>query len=189
MKNQTAALLNRAQRGDVEAFAALFEPLRQNTWLVAVRLVGPDDAEDIVMETYLKAWQAIPRFNRRSSLKTWLYRITYNCAVDFLRAKNRRKEQFPEQHDGRQPPWARMPDTRTVAPDKNIEKTELREIVQKNLSRLPEEHRITLMLRFADGLNYTEIAAATGVSTGTVMSRLFYGKRRLRKLLEKEMET
>jgi RNA polymerase sigma-70 factor (ECF subfamily) len=187
MKNETASLLDQAQKGDVEAFAALFEPLRRSTWLVALRLVGPNDAEDIVMETYLKAWQAIPRFNRKSSLKTWLYRVTYNCAVDFLRSKQRRKEQSPERPDSTESAWARMPDEKTVTPDKNVENAELRGMVQSNLARLPEEHRTTLLLRFVDGLSYSEIAAATGVSQGTVMSRLFYGKRRLRKLLQTEM--
>jgi RNA polymerase sigma-70 factor (ECF subfamily) len=188
MKDESASLLEKAQNGDVEAFAALFEPLRRSTWLVALRLVGPNDAEDVVMETYLKAWQAIPRFNRRSSLKTWLYRVTYNCAVDFLRAKERRKESSPERADSTESPWAGMPDEKAITPDKNVETAEFVEMVRQGLDQLSTEHRTTVMLRFVDGLSYSEIAAATGVSVGTVMSRLFYSKRRLRKILEKEID-
>ncbi len=70
MNEDETILLGKAQNGDVDAFAELFESLRSRVFAVALRVVGPDDADDVVMETYLKAWQAIPRFNRRSSLTT-----------------------------------------------------------------------------------------------------------------------
>jgi RNA polymerase sigma-70 factor (ECF subfamily) len=91
---ESAARLAAAGKGDMEAFAALFEELRPMVYEVACRLVGPSDADDVVMETYLKAWRAIPRFNRRAALKTWLYRVTYNCALDFLRSRQRRRDRI-----------------------------------------------------------------------------------------------
>lgn len=177
--------MDKARNGDVDAFAELFEPLREMVYAIAYRVVGPNDADDVVMETYLKAWQALPRFGGRASLKTWLYRIARNCAIDFVRKRSRRKERVltPEEEEGRERQFA---DEKQPSPDEVLSRRELVHDVRGALARLPDLHRIALELRYADGLSYNEIAAATGVSIGTVMSRLFNGKRKLRKLLEEE---
>ena len=178
-------LTARAQNGDMDAFAAVFEPLRPTVYAVACRLVGPSDAEDVVMETFLKAWQAIPRFNRHSSLKTWLYRITYNCAVDRIRARQRLRETpLDDEADGGSA--GSIPDDSAPRPDEVLAGSETIDRVRSAMGRLPAEHRTALLLRFSDGLSYAGIAAATGVSIGTVMSRLFNGKRKLRRILEEE---
>lgn len=184
MDPRTAELLGRAQQGDLDAFAELFEPQRKAVYAVACRLVGPVDAEDVVMDSFLKAWQALPRFGGRSSLQTWLYRIAHNCAVDFLRARERRKEQAPAFRETAEDALARLPDPDQERPDEVLAGDETARAVAEALGRLPPEHRTTLELRYTDGLDYSEIAAATGVSIGTVMSRLFYGKRKLKKLLQ-----
>ncbi len=172
----------------MDAFAELFEPLRKTLHAVAHRLVGPDDAEDIVMEVFLKAWQALPRFDGRSSLATWLYRIAHNCAMDWLRNRQRRREDVaPLAGDASEDAWHRMADPAQQTPSLYLIQTESARAVAHALERLPPEHRMTLLLRYADGLSYAEIAASTGVSIGTVMSRLFYGKRKLRALLEGEI--
>ena len=183
MNEEESKYLAEAQQGDMDAFAALFEPLRPLVYAVARRLVGPDEAEDMVMETYLKAWEAIPKFSGRSSLKTWLYRIAYNCSIDFIRKRGRSREVTLVEREDEHDAWANMPDDRAVGPDEEIQRTEAGEAVQSALAQLPEEHRTTLLLRFAEDMSYADIAAATGVSPGTVMSRLFYGKRRLKKIL------
>jgi len=185
MGKDSAKLIADAQAGDMDAFAALFEALRPMAFAVASRLIGPDDADDVVMEAYLKAWQALPRFSGRSSLKTWLYRITHNCALDMIRARDRRKErvaQEPAEESGRT--LETLPDETARAPDEDTVRAELAGEVREALVRLSREHRLTLEFRFADGLSYAEIAAATGVSIGTVMSRLFNAKRKLRRVLE-----
>jgi RNA polymerase sigma-70 factor (ECF subfamily) len=184
MKNESTKLLSRAQQGDVEAFARLFENLRPAVLAVARRVAGMDDAEDVVMETYLKAWQALPRFRSRSSLKTWLYRIAYNCSLDFVRSRQRRKEVALSGDDSEQTVLERTPDEKQPTPDETIAGGELAEMVRGAMGQLPQEHRVALQLRFCDDLSYAEIAAATGVSIGTVMSRLFYAKRKLRKIID-----
>jgi RNA polymerase sigma-70 factor, ECF subfamily len=180
---ESAMLLDRAGQGDVEAFAELFEGLRPKVFAIAWRLAGPNDAEDIVMDTYLKAWKALPGFNRRSSLETWLYRIAHNCAVDVLRS--RRSDREPE---GGHVEAADLPDNRLPAPDQAAAAHELGGIIRRALDQLSPEHRAAVTLRFTDGLSYAEIAAATGVSLGTVMSRLFNGRRRLQRLLRERKE-
>jgi len=185
MDKARTTLVDKAKNGDADAFAELFEPLREMVYAIACRVIGPNDADDVVMETYLKAWQAFPRFSGRASLKTWLYRITHNCAIDFIRKRSRRKERVlsVEEEEGRERQFA---DEKQPTPDEVLSLRELVRDVRTGLERLPDAHRVVLELRYTDDLSYSEIAAATGVSIGTVMSRLFNGKRKLRKILEGE---
>jgi len=136
------------------------------------------------METYLKAWQALPRFQGGSSLKTWLYRIAYNCSIDLRRRQERRKECQLEGAGADAAHERHNQNDFHPAPDETIAQEELARNVRKALNELPDEHRTTLLLRYVDGLTCAEVAAATGVSLGTVLSRIFYGKRKLRKILE-----
>ena len=175
--------LSKAQNGDAEAFAIAFEALRPSVFAVACRLTGPDDAEDVVMETYLRAWQALPDFEGRASLKSWLYRIAFNCATDL----NRRRQRSPEvrsapAEDG-EDLVERVADPDAVQPGQVLEADETRVLLARALHKLPAEHRIALELRYMDGLSYAEIAAATGIGIGTVMSRLFNAKIKLQRAL------
>jgi RNA polymerase sigma-70 factor, ECF subfamily len=185
MSDTTADLFKRARAGDMDAFAEVFESVRPSLYAVAYRLVGPDDVDDVVMETYLKAWQALPRFRGGASLKTWLYRIAHNCGVDIVRRRARKKEQALPEGEGGEDGWAKIPDSRQAGPDEMAVKAESAAMVRAALVQLPEEHRTALLLRFAEDLSCREIAAATGVSVGTVLSRLFYGKRKLQKIMER----
>ena len=184
MSDTSETLMAKARNGDREAFAELFEPLRAKVFSVAYRLVGPDNADDVVMETYLKAWQAIPRFSGRSALMTWLYRIARNCAVDHIRARRRRHESSLTELESDNGELTWIADETQKAADVLVAGSELAAEVQEALSRLSDEHRTVLLLRYADGLSYMDIGAATNVSIGTVMSRLFNAKRKLRKELE-----
>jgi RNA polymerase sigma-70 factor, ECF subfamily len=180
-------LLAKAQHGDMDAFAELFEPLRPMVHAVAVRLVGTSDADDVVMDTYLKAWQSLPKFAGRSSLKTWLYRLAYNGAVDMVRAQKRRPDRVRPASAGDEADGdVEVPDLRQTTPSEALIRTELAHRISAAMEHMPLEHRAVLWLRFVDGLSYAEIARISGVAIGTVMSRLFYGKRRLRKLLSEE---
>lgn len=180
-----ATLLEAARQGDMEAFVQLFEPLRPQVYAVAARLVGPDEAGDVVMDAFLKAWEALPKFRGRSSLKTWMYRIVSNCALDRLRSRERRREESLSFGD-REQAWARdVPDEATDPPGVRVERTEMVEAIRRAIHELPPQHRCVLELRYVDGLTYGEIAAATGVPLGTVMSRLFHAKRQLRAALKR----
>lgn len=169
----------------MEAFTRLFEPLRGAVFAVACRLVGPQDAEDVVMDTYLKAWKALPGFRGGSSLKTWLVRIARNRALDRLRASTAAREESLDApaREGDDAP-REYADPVQTAPSEDIEGREMAGVLHKALDRLDPPHRTALLLRYADGLSYADIAAAMGVHIGTVMSRLFNGKRKLRALVE-----
>lgn len=182
--------LAKAQQGDAEAFAGAFEALRTSVFAVACRLAGPDDAEDVVMETYLRAWQALPSFEGRASLKSWLYRIAFNCATDLRRRKQRSLEVRSGQSEDGEALIERVADPGMVTPGEILEADEKRLRVARALQRIPVDHRLALELRYMDGLRYAEIAAAAGIGIGTVMSRLFNAKRKLQRALrELDQET
>jgi RNA polymerase sigma-70 factor (ECF subfamily) len=179
-------LLDRARHGDAEAFAAVFEQFRPLLHRVACRVVGVDDGEDVVMDTYIKAWKAIPRFRGDAALRTWLCTATRNCALDHLRRRRRDDERLVRDDgldEDETPLLDRVADPRAEGPDRRAERLDRGSEIAAALRQLSEEHRTALLLREVDGLSYKEIAAATGVGIGTVMSRLFYAKHRLRKLL------
>lgn len=189
MSQSTEELLDQARRGDVDAFAAVFEQHRPLLHRIACRLVGADDGEDVVMDTYLKVWKAIPQFRGDAALRSWLCTATRNCALDYLRRRRRENERL--QHDNSTdadatPLLERLPDERAIGADRHAERLDLGSQLAEALRSLSPDHRTTLLLREVDGLSYKEVAAATGVSIGTVMSRLFYAKHRLRKLLRHE---
>lgn len=176
--------LEEARRGDMAAFAELFEPLRPMVFAIARRLAGDVDAEDVVMDTYLKAWRALPRFNGRASLKTWLYRIARNAAIDHLRIRQRHAGVVLP-GDGEEPgDVGDLPDPAGRTAAEEVVTRETIDGVSAALDTLSPDMRATLLLRFADGMSYADIAVATGVSIGTVMSRIFNGRRRLMKQLE-----
>jgi len=179
-------LLERARGGDVNAFAEMFEGYRAILHRVAYRLVGPDACDDVVMDSYLKAWRSLPRFRGDSALRTWLCRIVNNCALDFCR-KRARHDARHVTDDARENGsiLERIPDQSSPSPRREAERRELGEALAAAIAALSESHRTTLLLREVDGLSYRQVAAATGVSIGTVMSRLFHARRRLRGILEK----
>jgi len=181
-------LLRRARAGDIGAFCEGFEPHRIFITRLASRLVGPDDAGDVAMETFLKAWQALPRFRGDSGLRTWLCRIARNCALDMLRRRKRGFSDTGEAGDGdgrgaarsQMDQWA---DVLAFSPSDIIERHETSQMLERAMSALGDVHRLSMELRYSDGLSYREIAAATGVSIGTVMSRLFVARHRVRRWL------
>jgi RNA polymerase sigma-70 factor (ECF subfamily) len=175
--------LRQAQNGDMDAFAALFEPLRARIYAVAFRLVGPDDAEDVVMDTYLKAWRALPRFAGRSSLSTWLCGIARNQSLDLLRRRQVRNRGRVANKDS-EDRVAEVDDPTQTGPLDAMQSVEDQALCQRALAALPEMHRHALLLRYVDGLSYQEIAAALDISMGTTMSRLFNARRKLRQQVE-----
>ena len=182
---ESRELLDRARAGDAEAFAQLFESQRAVLHRVAYRLVGSASCDDVVMESYLKAWRALPQFKGHCALRTWLCRIANNCALDLLRQQNRREVsiQSADEPDA-QPLLERIADAAATAPDRAADLHDLGGAIDAALTQLSAEHRAALLLREVDGLSYQEVAAATGASIGTVMSRLFYARRRMRRILE-----
>jgi len=142
------------------------------------------DARDIAQETFIRAWRAIGGFEGKACFFTWLYRITHNLCYDRHRA--RRFESEGEFDDSRGLPAnalaANLPRA-TERPDDAMSRTELRKKISDAIDQLSPEHRAVILLKEIEGLSYGEIAEAVSCTIGTVMSRLFYARRRLQDLL------
>jgi RNA polymerase sigma-70 factor, ECF subfamily len=176
-------LLARSRRGDREALEELFHRYRQVAYRVAHRLLGNEaDALDAVQEAFVKALTHLPGFEGRSSFKTWLLRVVSNAALDFGRQRGRREAvrfdlMGPQQREGVEP-------LVTPEPGRELERDDLRRRLQAALAKLPAAQRQTFVLHAEAELSYREVAEVLKISIGTVMSRLFYARQKLRALLE-----
>ena len=181
------ALVAAAVGGDRDAFEALVR--RHQTRIVnyATAIVrDPADAEDVAQETFVRAWRSLTRFRGDSSFKTWLYAIATNAARTGLERRARRNRLEDESLDDEAAPLA-AGDVPAGGPDAEAALVR-RESIDRALAALPPDLRAAVVLRDVEGLDYKEIAAATGAPMGTVESRIFRARRRLRPLLQPLME-
>jgi RNA polymerase sigma-70 factor, ECF subfamily len=175
------ALLARYAAGDRAALDELFRRYRGLAYRVAYRLLGHEaDALDAVQDGFVNALTHLDRFGGRSSFKTWLLRVVCNAALDVGRQRKRdeRIPQCPREFS----PDAFGPDDGPAA-DAGLERADLRRVIDGALERLPAPQRQTFVLHVEGGLTYREVADALGISIGTVMSRLFYARQKLKDLL------
>lgn len=181
-------LLVRSAAGDRSALEELFRRYRQIAYRVAYRLLGNEaDALDAVQNGFVKALVHLPRFQGRSSFKTWLLRVVSNASLDLGRQRGRRETISIDAlrlrgQDDCEP-------SESPAPDRALEMADLRRQLDKALSQLPAAQRQTFVLHAEAELSYREIADALGISIGTVMSRLFYARQRLKSILEPWIKT
>jgi RNA polymerase sigma-70 factor (ECF subfamily) len=181
-------LLVQSAAGERSALEELFRRYRQVAFRVAYRLLGNEaDALDAVQDGFVKALVHLPRFQGRSSFKTWLLRVVSNASLDLGRQRGRRETlsmdalRLRGQED--------CEPRETSAADRGLELIDLRRQLNRALDQLPAAQRQTFVLHAEAELSYREIAEALGISIGTVMSRLFYARQRLKAILEPWMKT
>jgi len=180
MRDDERPLLARLRAGDQDAYREIVDAYRDRIITVVARVAGPGaDAEDLAQDAFLKAFVALARFDGRSALFTWIYRIAVNTARDWVDHRRRRPVVPLEGSEAE-------PADRRELPGEAAERDELRASVRAALERLPEPFRTTLILREMEGNSYEEVAEILGVSIGTVESRLFRARAKLRALLEQQ---
>jgi RNA polymerase sigma-70 factor (ECF subfamily) len=175
-------LVARSAAGDRLALEELFCRYRSLAYRVAYRLLGNEaDALDAVQEGFVKVLTHLESFQGRSSFKTWLLRVVSNAALDLGRARGRREAislAAPEA-DEREPSQPLAQD----APSRSLERADLRGLLNEALATLPEAQRRTFVLHADCELSYREVAEVLQISIGTVMSRLYYARQKLRAYL------
>ena len=176
-----AELIDRARGGDKQAFGQLVE-IHSDRVFRALRRFGldADEAGDVAQEVFLRAWRGLDRFEGRSQLSTWLYRIAFNEAQ--RRLSRRPAASVVADPDGVDP-IAAIPDSPDHGPDAQALDRELGEAVDAALAQLPAELRAAVILRDLEGLSTNEAAAAAGVRPAAFKSRLHRGRLALRPLL------
>jgi RNA polymerase sigma-70 factor, ECF subfamily len=180
-------LITAAQRGDLPAFNQLILHYQGLAYNVAYRIVGdPDTAADATQDGFVKAFSRISQY-RGGSFKAWLLRIITNTCYDTLRARKRRPT-TPLETEDEDPEHDSILLDNAERPDDYVMRQELAGTIQSAISQLPPDQRTVLILCDVEGLDYQEIAEATGAALGTVKSRLSRARARVRDILLSQKE-
>lgn len=180
------ALINEAQRGDLDSFNTLVLTYQDILFNTALRIMGDEEsAADATQEAFLSAFRAIKSY-RGGSFKAWLLRTVTNACYDELRRQKRRPvvPLEPETEDGEEmetPRWLADP---SMSPEEVAEVDELEHAIQHCLEALPVEFRAVVVLTDLQGMDYKEVAASVRVPLGTIKSRLARARLRLRECLQ-----
>lgn len=177
-------LVRKAQKGNMGAFEELVGRHRDKIYARAYSMMrNEEEALDLSQEAWVKGWQRLGQFQGDSSFVTWMTRIAINLCLDQLRKQKRHRAESIEVLEEESGGVERYMPVTTPNPTAGLERTELRARIDRALGQLSEEHRTVLVLHEFEDLEYKEIAKRMDCSIGTVMSRLFYARRRMASLL------
>src|SRR5437016_7563312 len=179
-----AALVRKAQQGDMGAFEELVARHRDKIYARAFSMMrNEEEAIDLSQEAWVKGWQRLRQFQGEASFGTWMTRIVINLCLDQLRKHKRQRTESIEGMDEESGGVERQMPVVTINPTARLERGELRARIDRAMGQLSYEHRTVLVLHEFEELEYKEIAKVMGCSIGTVMSRLFYARRKMAALL------
>ena len=186
-REEEYAVIRRVCAGDTDAFEALVTAYQKQVYNLALRTVGnEEDAAEMTQEAFLRAYRSLGSFRGDSKFSVWLYRLTTNICIDFLRSRGRRPTvSLTAADEDEEPQELDVADDR-FDPVQSLERAELRRAVQRGLASLPEDYRRILMLRELSGLSYAEIGQVLRLEEGTVKSRLFRARKKLCDFLRKD---
>lgn len=178
-KNEEERWVRRAQSGDQAAFTKLVYQHQRFVYNLALRGVSdPHEAEDIVQEAFLRAWQALPRFQQKAKFRTWLYRIVVNLCYNRLPRLKEELAAIPVEV------IEALPDDVPDNPENVMRNIERRAFLHEQIERLPDGYRLILLLRYQQGLSYQEISEVTEMPLGTVKTGLHRAHRQLRQAMQ-----
>ena len=190
MERTEALLIADLCEGDETALAPLVEKYKRMVYRLAMQITkNHADADDVMQETFIKVYRSIRTFRKDAAFETWLYRITVNEALNFVKRRERQRTSALE--------TASEADYETTAryraqiandPHIHAEKAELRHHVTEAVKSLSLKHRTVVILHEFEGLTHAEIASVLNCSEGTVRSRLHYARKKLRTLLKPYMD-
>jgi RNA polymerase sigma-70 factor (ECF subfamily) len=178
---EAAAVLAKARQGDGEAFRTLVNLHARAAFRLAYRLTGDErDAEDVVQESFIKAYRQLGRFEARSNFGTWLYRIVANCAIDLLRARQARREEHLAQ--GGDEPEIPLPAAPT--PERLAVSAEIRRRIEASLHALSAQERVAFAMRHYEGRSIEDIGRTLGLQKSAAKHAVFRAVRKVRAALE-----
>lgn len=178
MPTSERLLIQQAQKGDPDAFAALVNEHQRYVYNLALRVVKDEnEALDLAQETFVRAWTALPNFKGQSQLRTWLYRIVtnlcYNRLPNLRRSLNDLGDDVMED----------IPDANFDTPAHEFESNETRQFLHQAIDNLDANYKLLITLRYQNELSYEEIASTLNLPLGTVKTGIFRAKEQLRKSL------
>ena len=184
MEESETVEVAKAQSGDPDAFRVLVERHGVRLFQLAYRMTGNEqDAEDVVQESFLRAYKQLERFETRAGLSTWLHRIAVNCSLDLLRKRKRRDEHFDTAEldlaEITTPLFARTP-----APDHQAFHTEVQQKVESAMEQLTPMERTAFVLRHFEGESIEQISNVLGVGMSATKQSVFRAVQKMRRALE-----
>lgn len=179
MQLDDAAAVAKARSGDEDAFRLLVERHSRHVYRVAYRMTGrPEDAEDVVQETLVRAYKQLSRFEARANFATWLHRIAFNCAIDFIRRRSPRE--LPEPVDGLE---RLQGPARGPAADDLVFASEIDMKVREAMTELSAQERAAFIMRHHEGCSIEEIGAVLDLKANAVKHSIFRAVRKMRTML------
>ena len=176
------AVVSRARSGDAEAFRQLVESHSRMTFRVAYRMTrNEQDADDVVQETFLRAYRQLRHFEERANFGTWLHRITINCSLDLIRARGRADSAYGGDIES-----AELAGTARSEPlqDRLLMSADLQKQVTEAMERLSSNERTAFVLRHFEGMPVEEIGKILGIQVNAAKHTIFRAVRKLRESLE-----
>ena len=184
-----STLVSLLKQGQEDAFRVLVRRYETRVFSIAYGItLDREESLDIVQEVFLKVYQNIHTFREESRLSTWLHRITVNLCLNWKKRWKRRFRWHHQPLERDQSGNDLKSGTEAHYPDALYEKKEFQKIFWDRLNELPEKTRAVFVLKEVEGLSYDEIAKTLGVRMGTVSSRLFYARKRLKESLKQYLE-
>ena len=184
-------LVERAQRGDKQAFSLLVEKYQRKLARLLSRFIrDPAEVEDVTQEAFIKAYRALPAFRGDSAFYTWLYRIGINTAKNYLMAMGRRAPTSTEVEAEEAEGFEEGEQLRDInTPESLLLSNEIAETVNATIEKLPEELRKAIQMREIEGMSYEDIAQAMDCPIGTVRSRIFRAREAIAEQLRPLLDT
>jgi RNA polymerase sigma-70 factor (ECF subfamily) len=178
-------LVAHTQKGDANAFDVLVGRYKERLYATVYHMTSNhEDANDLVQDTFIKAFKSIDSFRGHSSFYTWVYRIAVNRTINFLkRRKNRNQYSLDDLDSSIQTDPDLVEMMSHVTPRREVGLTELQEKLNESLQKLSESHRAVVTMHDIQGMTHADIAKVLKCSEGTVRSRLFYARQQLQGLL------
>jgi RNA polymerase sigma-70 factor (ECF subfamily) len=185
MPQTDAAAVALARDGDSEAFHDLVERHSRAVYRLAYRMTGtPQDAEDVVQETFLRAYKQLGRFESRANFGTWVHRIAVNCSIDLIRSRPRREAALDLPDLEQFSATSERTDTSGATPERLMLSTEVQERISSAMTGLSAMERAAFMLRHFEGHSIEEISQSLGLKTNATKHSIFRAVRKMRVALE-----
>jgi RNA polymerase sigma-70 factor (ECF subfamily) len=184
MELTDAAFVARARAGDADAYRILVERHSRALFRLAFRMTGNEsDAEDVVQESFLRAYRQLGKFDDRAAFGTWLYRIATNCSLDLVRSRKRRSEQTAPADEEMESPLQNLP-APGPTPERSALSAEVRERVTEAMNELSATERTAFVLRHFEGMCIEDVSRVLECQPGAAKHSVFRAVQKLRRALE-----
>jgi RNA polymerase sigma-70 factor (ECF subfamily) len=190
MEVEAGSAVERARSGDSDAFRLLVEQHSRAVFRLAFRMTGNEqDAEDVVQETFLRAYRQLDKYEARSSFSTWLYRIASNYSLDLIRMRKRHEDKRERGKAADERDILQTIPVNTPGPDRIAHSNQVQARVNEALKELSDQERTAFVLRHFEGLSIDEIGDALGTGTNATKHSIFRAVQKLRRSLEPLVST